>query len=324
MKGLDFDLSCPECSKRYVDAGDELVCPFCGRTKEKEAVQTRAEEVPQGLTPKQALGSFMGSRGITKEERRSRGIGGSGSRYEYLKVVSDFAGRNEGAPAVCTRLIERMSEKLFLPRVVCLEAASIARKVFATSHPHRRITIAAASAYALITACKLEGVTSVSVREIMDAHAALGRRVTLSSIIKLTLDSTVKTYTRGPEAYLMRVVARMTMNQRLQDRLARDGINQNAFATSLRLTAQELLQFVNPEARAGRRPSALAGSAVYSAELVLSRCDARRRRLTQRDLAECGDTAEYTIREQCAQIFAPFVEELVRRRQQPLSMPEAR
>lgn len=309
---------------RLVDAGDELACPSCGRTEEKEFAQpeTTGEAMP-GLTSKQALGSYMGSRFVTKKERHSVGISGTGSSYKYLKIVSDFSGRNEGAPAACARLIERMGEKLCLPRFVRLEAASIARKVLTTEHPGRRVTVAAVSAYSLITACRLEGVTSVSVKEIMGAHAALGRQVTSSSVIQLALESPVRAFARPAEDYLPRVVARLSMNQKIRQQLATEGVYQTAFFNSLREAAAELLRMVGQEGKVGRRPSALAGSAVYSAELALSRCESRRRRLTQRDIAECGDTAEYTIREQCARIFAPAVEELVRRRTQTLSLPAA-
>ena len=281
----------------------------------KEAEDTKVDRsAPTVLTQKQALGSYMGSRVTTTKERASRGVGGNGSSYRYLKVISDFAGRNEGTPATCARMIERMGEKLLLPRVVRLEAASIAKRLLALPRPHRRVTIAAVSAYALIAACKLEGVTSVSVREVIEAHAALGGRVTSSSIIQLTLESPVRTYARRAEDYLSRVVARLSLNQRLGQELARVGVGQTAFSGSLRETASELLGLVSSESRAGRRPSALAASAIYSAEQVLSRLEKRKRRLTQRELAECGDTAEYTIREQCARIFAPAVESLVRRK----------
>ncbi len=325
MQALEFDPTCPDCSKRLIDAGDELVCPCCGRTREKEVLPSAlGQRAAPALAPNQALGSFMGSRSMTRKETLTRGITGTGSNYKYLKVVSDFAGRSDGTPAACARLIERMGEKLCLPRVVRLEAAMIARKVLATEHPRRRMTTAAVSAYSLITACKLEGATSVSIREIIDAHAVLGRQVTSSSIIQLTLESPVKTSASSPEDYLSRVIARLSMNQYLRQQLSKEGVFQTAFFNALRTTAMELLRTVSDEAKVGRRPSALAGSAVYSAELVLSRCESRRRRLTQRDIAECGDTAEYTIREQCARVFAPAVECLVRQRMQSLCLPAVR
>ena len=325
MQVLEADPYCPDCSKRLVDVVDEFVCPSCGRTLEKEAADPRPQRVRSAVpSAKEPLGSYMGSKGITAEERRSKGVGGNGSTYEYLKVVSDFAGRSEGAPAVCAKMIERIGEKLLLPKFVRLEAQSIAKRVLELPHPRRRVAIAPVSAYALISACKLERVTSVSVREIVEAHAALGRQVTSSSIIKLTLESPIKTYARSAEEYLTRVVARLTMNRKLQEQLATDGVRQTEYANSLRDTASELLRSVSQESRAGRRPCALAGSAVYSAEAVMSRVESRKRRLTQRELAECCDTAEYTVREQCASIFALAAEELVRRRMRPQILREAR
>ena len=273
---------------------------------------------------RQALGSYMGSMRITREERSTRGLAGSNSKYEYLKVVSDFAGRDEGAAASCAKMLERVGEKLFLPKVVVLEAAYIARKVLAVEHPRRRITIAAVCAYSLIAACKVEGVTTVSVREVIDANAALGRRVTSSSIIQLTLESPIKTFARRPEDYLSRVLARLSMNRGLVSQLSAEGVPQTAFFNELRETAKEVLELVDDGARAGRRPCALAASAIYSAETVLSLCEPRRRRITQRDLAEGGDTAEYTIREQCARIFTHAVEVVVARRRRLLPPPSAR
>jgi transcription initiation factor TFIIIB Brf1 subunit/transcription initiation factor TFIIB len=319
MQALEFDSLCPDCLKPLLDAGDELVCPTCGVAKEKLVVQTVIPE-PVGMPPlgKQALGSYMGSLGITSEERRSKGITGTSSKYEYLKVVSDFAGRNEGTFAICVKTIERVGEKLRLPRFVLLEAASIARKVLAIEHPHRRITVASVSAYSLIYACKVAGITSVSIGEIIGAHVAIGRTVTSSSIIRLAFDSPVRAHARRPDDYLSRVLARLSMNERLAGILRRERVLQTVFFTELRDTARMLLGLLGEEARLGRRPCALAASAVYSAEMVLSECESRRRRLTQREIAECGDTAEYTVREQCARLFAPAVEALTARKKQAL------
>jgi len=322
MQALEFDSSCPDCLKPLLDAGDELVCPTCGIAKEKLVVQAVIRE-PVGLPPlgKQALGSYMGSMGITREERQSKGITGTNSKYEYLKAVSDFAGRNEGTPAICAKTIERVGEKLCLPRFVLLEAALIARKVLAAEHPHRRITIASVSAFSLIYACKVAGITSVSVGEIISAHVAIGRRVTSSSIIRLAFESPIRAHARRPEDYLSRVLARLSMNERLADTVRRERISQVAFFAELRDTATELLGLMGEEARLGRRPCALAASAIYSAEMVLSESESRRRRVTQREIAECGDTAEYTVREQCARLFAQAVEALTARKK--LALPSA-
>lgn len=314
MLALEFDRSCPECSKRLIDVDDEFVCQSCGLTQQKEVLvgsRTPLAAIPLGGN---ALGSFMGTKEITQRERHTRGITGRNTNYEYLKVVSDFAGKREGAPVSCARMIERVGEKLSLPRVVLQEAASISRKVLSSVGESRRLTVSEVSAYSLIAACKVEGITSVSVGEIMGAHAALGRRVASSSIIRLGLDSPFKILPRTPEDYLNRVLARLSMNGRLSDALSKEGASQTNYFASIRETARELLLVAGRESWAGRRPCALASSAVYSAEIVESRLEARKKRFTQRDVAECGDTAEYTIREQCATVLSAAVDTVLSRR----------
>ena len=318
MQAYGFD-SCLECSTTLLDAGDELVCPNCGVVKEKQVAEAEATDTTiMPILTRQALGSYMGSIEPTRGERFSRGVAGSNSRYEYLKAVSDFAGRSEGAAISCSRMIERVAEKLLLPRVVILQAASIARKVFAADYSRRRVTVPSVSAYSLIAACKIEGVTSVSVREVIGAHVSLGRKVSSSSVIQLALESPVKTFARRPEEYLTHVLARLSLNWRLCESLRVEGVSQTCFFNSLRETAREILRLADEGTMAGRRPCALAASAIYSAEMANAICESRRKRVTQRDLAECGDAAEYTIREQCARIFTPAVQMLLTRRSRTL------
>jgi hypothetical protein len=104
----------------------------------------------------------MGPMDISKRQWYSRGITGSSSKIGYLKLVSDFAGRNDGTISQCDKLIERVGEKLNAPRIVLLEASAIARRVLATDCAGRRMTAAAVSAYSLIAACKIAGITSLS------------------------------------------------------------------------------------------------------------------------------------------------------------------
>ena len=317
MQAVSLESSCPECLSKLVDAGDELACPRCGLVKEKEALEPRSTvPLPPGHLGKETLGSYMGSKGMTSRERSSRGFSGSNSKYEYLKILSDFAGREEGSEGACERMVERVGEKLFLPKVVLDQAQSIARVVLASGLRRRRVTLAAVSAYALISACKVEGVNSASVREIIGAHVALGRMVSSSSIIQLALESPVRTFARPPQEYLSRVMARLSLIRELSEKLRSERVSETVFFHLLRETALEILRCTSAVEMTGKRPCALAASAVYSAELVLSRCESRKKRLTQRELAECGDTAEYTIREQCARIFADSVEKVATRRTQ--------
>ncbi len=322
MQILDSDMLCFECSKQMLDAGDEFVCPGCGVVREKQVIELlpAARPRPRDAVRSQ-LGSYMGPRFAPARERTARGITGEEDGYRYLKVVSDFAGRGEGAAVDCAKLIERVGEKLSLPGSVLLEAASIASKVLAVVHgTTRRKAIAPVSAYSLISACRTAGMSAVSPREILATHEVLGKRVSYSSVVQLAMDFPVKTYASGPDVYLVRVVGRISANQRLSDRLARDGVHLPSFLAALRECAKELIALAEPTEMSGKRPCALAASAVYSAETVLSNCEGRDRRLTQRELALCGDTSEYTVRDQCAVIFLPAVRKLIAQRKPSLPL----
>ena len=326
MQALDPDMLCPECSKRLLDTGDELVCPVCGIASEKQVIEPPLAARPR---PRDAvrtpLGSYMGPRFAGAGERTARGITGEEGGYRYLKVVSDSAGRGEGAAVDCARIIERVGEKLGLPGPVLMEAASTANRVLATVHRAARRTLTApVSAYSLISACRTSGVSAVSPREILATHAALGRRVSYSSVVQLAIDSPVRTYASGPDEYLSRVIGRLSANRRLSDRLARDGVQMPTYLAALRESGKELIALAEQTEMSGKRPCALAAAAVYSAETVLSACEGRNRRLTQRELALCGDTSEYTVRDQCAAIFLPAVRKLVARRRQAPPLQAAR
>ncbi|MDG6988805.1 MAG: hypothetical protein JRN21_05700 [Nitrososphaerota archaeon] len=302
MQNVEADC-CAHCSVPLSDTGDELVCPSCGEVREKTVVEV-------GLSPRPSvfgrphLGSYMGSKWATMKERSSVGVSGSQTGYLHMKAVSDFAGRDDGPEVECAKMIERVAEKLGIPRFVTLQAAAIARKVVANPPPRRRLNVAEVSAYSLVAASRVEGVLSASVREILRAHAMLGRRVTTSAIIQLSLESPVKTYARGPEDYVTRVVGRLSLNQGLSRRLRQEGVPQTAYFVDLRTLALELLRATDRVSMEGKRPCALAAAAVYSAEVCLSLLERRKRRVTQKELADCGDTSEYTIREQCASLFA--------------------
>lgn len=319
MQVGDLDVRCPECSERFIDLGEELVCPVCGISRGKEVVDPPPSGAPRPRDAVRAqLGSYMGPLTAPAEGRSARRIAGSDSKYEYLKLVSDFAGRGRGPEDTCARLIERVGEKLFLPRVVLIEAASIAKLVLATVRLRRRIMLAAVSAFSLISACRVEGVTSVGPREIIGAFTDQGRHVDSSSIIQLTLESPVRTYARRPEGYLSKVLGRLSTNRRFLERAEKDRVSVAPYLNSLRSAAKEVMELADQTEMLGKRPCALAASALYSAETVLATHEGRERRVTQRLLAECGDASEYTVREQCAAIFTPAAKVLLARRRPSL------
>ncbi|HYC26686.1 MAG TPA: hypothetical protein VEB67_01535, partial [Nitrososphaerales archaeon] len=293
MQSFDFPSSCSECRGPVADLGDELVCQACGVVRPKEVIEGAALGGPQ---PRQPLGSYLGSADMTPKERNTKGLS-SNSTVKYLKMISDFAGRDEGTKYTCEKLIERVSEKLSLPQVVTTQAIAISRKVLELKE-RRGATVGAVSAYSLIAACKVGGVSSVSIKDVIDMHATLGKRVKSSTLIQLSLVSPIKTRARAPSEYLNRVLAKLTFNGRLLERLQAEGASPSAYRKSLWELSSRILDRADGSLTAGRRPSTLAATAVYAAEVVLARREGRKRRVTQRDLAECGDSAEYTVREQ--------------------------
>lgn len=289
--------------------GEELVCPVCGIVGEKEVVEFRPGRNPVAtdFTP-QALGSYLGSVEATGRERSSRGFSTSHSNYGYLKTLSDFVGRDDGTLFECVRMVERVCENLSLPNVVMARAVIIARKMLGPRNERHRTTIAAVSAVAIVVSCRVGRVASVSTKEVIEAHRALGRTLKVSSMIRLFLESGIRLEPREAEDYVPRVVARLSVS-----RLAGQPMSP-AYVREIRILATEILGKVPEEMKAGHRPGALAATAVYAADLVLAAREGRSRRITQRDVALSGDAAEYTVREQYREIFAPTLGRLAEQR----------
>jgi len=289
-----------------IDVCDEFVCESCGAVSEKQVIeQPRPRPVSATDFTRQALGGYLGSMAQRPEERESEGFSKSHSTYRYLKLISDYAGREDDFEYTCARLIERACEKLSLPEFVMSEAMAIMKKTIFFRPPGRRITSAAVSAFAVSTACKVEGVASVTLREIAEVHRSLGRRVKMSAIMRLSLDSPLRPPVRRPEDYLGRVLGKLGTHPSVLDRLAEEKVRENPYFSELRAVAKELIASVPEEEKAGHGPCALAATSLYAAEIYLSTRDSRKRRLTQRQLSDSGNTAEYTVRDQFREIFLP-------------------
>ncbi len=313
MQSIVPSMCCPACRTGLVDVEDEFVCPSCGVVSDKEVIETPGSAVQAATLgcQGQALGSYLGSFNPTARERASKGFSKSNSTYGYLKVISDRAGREDGPVSECTRLVERVGEKLSLPTFVVSQAAAFVRKLLLAKEKGHGVTLAAVSAYALDCSCRLSGVASVTTRDVVEAHRALGKRVKMSSLMRLALDSQVKVRSRSPEDFLGRVLAKLSQMPELASESGRHGKNATQYLMSLRSLAAQILSRVEESQKAGHRPSALAATAVYAADFVMAKREGREKRVTQRDVAECGDTAEYTVREQFREIFAPVLSSLV-------------
>lgn len=298
---------CEECSGEIIDAGEELVCATCGVVSEKQVVEVMPAPPVQAIDfTGQALGGYLGHLEPTTEERRAPGLSGAKTNYRYMKLVSDFAGREDSTLYSCARLIERVCGNLNLPGTVMREAVVMARKLI-RSPSRKKVGSAAISTYAVITACKIVGATSVGTREVMEAHRVLGRRVSVSSLIQLSLDSPFRPPPRRPEDYLGRIVGRLSLDSGLARELRASQMSETAYFRRLQDGARDTLARIDEITKAGHNPCALAASAVYATEVAMSRQEERRTWLSQRDLAGCAGVAEYTVREQYRKIFRPVL-----------------
>lgn len=307
---------CKECSGRIIDTGDEFVCESCGIVTTKEVIEQNQDKAPQVLDyTKYSIGSYLGPLEYGYEEKYSKGFSSTSTGYKYLKLVSDHSGREDSSIYTCAKMIERVCEKLSIPKIVMGQAMIIAKKLFEIKDSINDVNVASISAYSVITACKIEGVTSVGVREIIDAHRMLGKKVKVSALISLSLDSPMKNAARRAEDYLKRVIMRLSSDQRIIAKI--EGKDKNSYFIELYEIAKEVLTMIEGYMRGGHNPCALAATTVYTSEVILSSIDSRKRIITQRDVAQCINVAEYTVREQYGEIFRPLLnkmEEVIRLR----------
>ena len=314
------DAKCAHCSGRMVDIGEEMVCSSCGgvRPKEVEADSVGAATARRTHAvdyTNHSLGSFLGPMDYDRDEApSSKGFSGSSSTFKYLKTISDYSQVDEAGVYPCAKLIERICEKLSLPRGVVGQAIAVAKGLLVIRKQRVGYTIAAISAFSIISACRIYGVSSVGVREVVGAHKALGHNVRPSTLIKMGFDSPVKASAMRAEDHLGRVAAR------LSEVLPKLGAPPGYQYKLLHL-ARRALGMLDSSVRGGHSPCALAATSFYAAEIAVSEGESRKRFFTQRDVATCVSAAEYTVREQFCELFRPRWDEICDELRPMLSNP---
>ena len=296
------DARCANCSGRMVDVDEEIVCSSCGSVRPKEVVADSAVGAAVRKAhavdyTSRSLGSFLGPLEYDRDEAPSKGLSGS-STFKYLKTISDYSQVDEAGVYPCAKLIERICEKLSLPRRVMGQAIAVAKGLLAIRKQRTGYTIAAISAFSIICACRICGVSSVGVREVVAAHRALGHNVRPSTLIRMGFDSPVKASAMRAEEHLGRVAAR------LSEVLPKLGAPPGYQYRLLHL-ARRALAMLDSSVRGGHSPCALAATSFYAAETAVSESESRKRFFTQRDVANCVSVAEYTVREQFCELFRP-------------------
>jgi transcription initiation factor TFIIIB Brf1 subunit/transcription initiation factor TFIIB len=303
------DVRCANCSGRMVDIDDEIVCSSCGSVRPKEVVAgagggpatTRKAHAVDYTN--HSLGSFLGPIEYDRDESPSKGLSGSSSNFRYLKTISDYSQVDEAGVYPCAKLIERICEKLSLPPGAMGQAIAVSKGLLVIRKQRTGYTIAAISAFSIISACRICGVSSVGVKEVVAAHRALGHNVRPSTLIRMGFDSPVKASAMRAEEHLGRVAAR------LSETLPRLGAPPGYQYRLLHL-ARRALATLDSSVRGGHSPCALAATSFYAAEIAVSQSESRKRLFTQREAANCVNVAEYTVREQFCELFRPRWDEI--------------
>jgi len=293
---------CAHCSGRIVDTGDEFVCSSCGVATPKEVIEA-VERRPSAVDyTAYSLGSFLGPSG-EDEEKSSKGFSKSSSSFKYLKTISDYSQEDNAGVYVCTKLMARICEKLSLPNGIIGQSAKVAKELLEIRKEREGFSIAAISAFSIISACKIYGVTSVGLREVVEAHMDLGYRVKPSAIVRLSFDSSSYRGPRRAEEYLGRVAAHLA--EMLPALGAPPGYEQRLLSVGA-----EALRMLDSSERGGHNPCGLAATAIYAAEVMACRSEGRKRYFSQKEAAACVNVAEYTVREQFCELFRPKIEEI--------------
>ena len=290
MERLEQVERCRECRGHIVRAGDEYVCTTCGRVDRKvEEEKYHLEfhiQAPSQLSDTR-LGSYIGD----KSDKDSKAYFNGTSTLGFAKLVSDNLGV-DGTEQKCKALIRRVADRLSLPAFVRQNAMALTEKVLAErSGSGRRVFVAAASAYCILSAARAAGMDHVSSGAIMDAFDAMGHRVTKSALLQMGLRSSVPLKPTDPTALLRTILNGLEADEAVQKKLRKSGVEPSPYFRRVFQASQIVLAALRPKSE-GRNPRTIAAGSVYIASK-----EAAPGVVTQKALAQIVGVAEYTVRE---------------------------
>ena len=290
MERLEQVERCRECRGHIVRAGDEYVCTTCGRVDRKvEEEKYHLEfhiQAPSQLSDTR-LGSYIGDRSDKDSKAYFNGV----STLGFAKLVSDNLGVN-GTEQKCKAMITRVADRLSLPAFVKQNAIALTAKVLAEgSGSGRRVFVAAASAYSILSAARAAGMDHVSSGSIMEAFNDMGHKVTKSALLQMGLRSSVPLKPTDPTALLRTILNGLEADEAVQKRLRKSGVETGPFFRRLFQASQTVLAGLRGM-NEGRNPRTIAAGSVY----IASR-EAAPGVVTQKLLARIAGVAEYTVRE---------------------------
>ena len=279
---------CPECRGHLVEAGEEWTCTSCGLVAKTE--KTSVEVARAGRNTSRRLGSYMG----TRDDENSHADFNGSSTIGFAKILSDNMGVDSAAWS-CANMVRRVSEKLALPSFAKENAVAVSEKLLASSRNgrlgKRRTSIPAISAYSILSACRTAGLDHVSSKSVIQAHNDTGHRVTKSALLQLGTESPVPLRPADPASLLRTVMNGLETNEGVLKRLRKKGIESGPYFRRLLQASLTVLETMRTM-REGCNPRTIAAGSVY-----LASREVEPRAVTQREVAEIAEMAEYTVRE---------------------------
>jgi transcription initiation factor TFIIIB Brf1 subunit/transcription initiation factor TFIIB len=276
---------CPECRGRLLSREGEVVCSSCGVVVGMEAEETaNAEAATAGTT----LGSMIGRRGALQPKSALPEV----EDRLQLRKVSESMQWHSSWNESCSKLTQRIGEKLRLRKVTVKTAIHISRRI-TREGKIGKVSIPVVSAYSLFCASRLTD-SPLTMKRIIQAYQDAGHRVSASKILSLTIASGFKPPTVDVEKLTSEVLGKLVQKLRNCKLCRLKSIKLNASLDNLQSLARAISQKAKNNGR-GFSPRTIAAGSVYLA--VSSVCP---RAVSQETVAHMLSISQYAVKEFCA------------------------
>jgi transcription initiation factor TFIIIB Brf1 subunit/transcription initiation factor TFIIB len=243
-----------------------------------------AEAATAGLT----LGSMIGRRELVQPKSTLSKVK---DRLQASKVSESMQWHTSWNES-CSKLTQRIGEKLRLRKVTVKTAIHISRRI-TREGKIGKVSIPVVSAYSLFCASRLTD-SPLTLKEIIQAYKDAGHRVSASKIFSLTITSGFKPPTVDVEKLTSEVLARVFQKLRNCKLYRLKSIKLNASFDNLQSLARAISQNAKNNGK-GFSPRTIAAGSVYLA--LSSIC---RRAVNQETVASMIGISEYAVKEFCA------------------------
>jgi Transcription initiation factor TFIIIB, Brf1 subunit/Transcription initiation factor TFIIB len=276
---------CPECRGRLLSREGEVVCSSCGVVVGMEAEETvTAEAATAGLT----LGSMIGKRELVQPKSTLSKVKDSLQVSKVSESMQWYTSWNES----CSKLTQRIGEKLRLRKVTVKTAIHISRRI-TREGKIGKASVPVVSAYSLFCASRLTD-SPLTLRRIIQAYKDAGHRVSASKILSLSIASRFKPPTVDVEKLTSEILSRVFQKLRNCKLCRLDSIKLNASLDNLQSLARAISQKAKNDGK-GFSPRTIAAGSVY---LTLSSICPRA--VNQDTVAQMLGISQYAVKEFCA------------------------